>query len=100
MTNVLLVCSGGMSSAIVEKALLKEAEEQGKDINVKAVGSGIAGEELNNEKYDILLVAPQVKHMFDTLKALADEHSIPAKPIEPREYSPLGAKALLEKILG
>ncbi|MDR3128450.1 MAG: PTS sugar transporter subunit IIB [Bifidobacteriaceae bacterium] len=99
MTNVLLVCSGGMSSAIVEKALVNEAKSQGKEINVKAIGSGIVREELDNNKYDVLLVAPQVKHMFNSFKQIADDFNIPTKDIAPREYSPLGSKALLDKIL-
>ena len=40
MSNVLLVCSGGMSSAIVLKDLEKEFQKLGEPLRAKAVGSG------------------------------------------------------------
>ena len=64
MKKVLFVCSGGMSSAIVEKALKTEAEKANVEIQANAVGSGEAQDAISNNDWDIILVAPQVKNRF------------------------------------
>lgn len=63
--KVLIVCAGGMSSAIVLKAIQLEAEKQGLPLTLKAIGA----HELENElpDYDMALVAPQIRHRFVSL---------------------------------
>ncbi|MGX7393455.1 PTS sugar transporter subunit IIB [Carnobacterium mobile] len=96
--NVIMVCSGGMSSTIVVKAIKKEADKQGLDLDIKAVGSGEVEEELKNEKYDLLLVAPQVKHRFAAFETYANEAGVPIEKVEPMGYTPIGAPKTLETI--
>ncbi len=98
MKKVLFVCSGGMSSAIVEKALLDEAKKAGIEIEANAVGSGEAQDAIEGEPWDIVMVAPQVKNRYDTFKVYADKMNVPIVNIPPRDYSPLGGKHLLEFI--
>lgn len=98
MKKVLFVCSGGMSSAIVEKALKTEAEKANVEIQANAVGSGEAQDAISNNDWDIILVAPQVKNRFETFKQFADAKNIPIVNIPPRDYSPLGGKNLLNLI--
>ncbi|UOY92522.1 PTS sugar transporter subunit IIB [Ectobacillus sp. JY-23] len=94
--KVLFVCSGGMSSAIVVNALKKEADKQGVEMKVLAVGTQEFGEEVKNG-WDVAMVAPQVRHRFTELKAEADEASVPCDVIPPQAYSPLGGPALFKK---
>ncbi|SFH54795.1 PTS sugar transporter subunit IIB [Pisciglobus halotolerans] len=96
--DVLMVCSGGMSSAIVVKAIKKEADKQGIDMNIKAVGSGSVEDELKDGQYDLLLVAPQVKHQFDTFASYAKENNVPIEKVEPMGYTPIGAPKTLNLI--
>ena len=96
--NVLMVCSGGMSSAIVVKAIKKEAEKQGMDLNIKAVGSGTVEDELKEGDYKLLLVAPQVKHQFDSFALYAKENNVPIEKVEPMGYTPIGAPKTLTVI--
>ncbi|QQP69508.1 PTS sugar transporter subunit IIB [Carnobacterium sp. CS13] len=96
--NVLMVCSGGMSSTIVVKAIKKEADKQGEDLEIRAVGTGEIEEELSNGQYDLLLVAPQVKHRYDAFKTYADAAGVPIEKIEPMGYTPIGAPKTLETI--
>lgn len=98
MKKVLFVCSGGMSSAIVEKSLDVEAKKSGIDLESQAVGTGEAENAIKSKRWDIILVAPQVKHRFKEIKELADDEKIPVELIEPRNYSPLGGKNLLKSI--
>ncbi|MDT2836474.1 PTS sugar transporter subunit IIB [Enterococcus durans] len=98
MKNILFICSGGMSSAIVEKALEKEAKKNNVELESSAVGSGEAEHAMKSSHWDMILVAPQVKHRFKLFKEVADEMKIPIELIPPRDYSPLGGKHLLELI--
>lgn len=95
--KVLMVCSGGMSSAIVVKSLKQEAEKQNVNLDIKAVGTGEFEEEVKND-YDYALVAPQVKHRFKDYKASADAAGVPCELIPPRGYTPLGAPSLIKQI--
>ncbi|MBA4603593.1 PTS sugar transporter subunit IIB [Thermoactinomyces mirandus] len=95
--KVLFVCSGGMSSAIVVNALKKEAEKHSQDLEVKAVGSSEVVSELEN-KWDVVMVAPQIKHRFDNIKKVADEFGTPCGPIPPQAYTPLGGPELFKTL--
>lgn len=96
--NVILVCSGGMSSAIVVDAILDEAKKQNYDLTMIAVGSGELENKLNDEKFDLVLVAPQVKHQFNTLQEYTNAKNVPIAKVEPRGYTPLGAANTLKQI--
>ena len=44
------------------------------------------------------MIAPQVRHRFDYLKAFADEVSVPCALIQAQAYSPLGGPKLLKQV--
>ena len=44
------------------------------------------------------MVAPQIRHRFDTLSAHAKEAGVPCVMIAPQGYSPLGGPKLLKQI--
>lgn|SRR5699024_3482857 len=91
--NVLFVCSGGMSSAIVVDALKEEAKKHNQELKVKAIGSSEVAAELENQ-WDVVMVAPQIKHRFDKIKEQSDEAGVPCGPIPPQGYTPLGGPTL------
>ena len=95
--KVLFVCSLGMSSAVAVKALEKEANTKGVEIEVKAVSTQQFEEEVKNG-YDVAMVAPQIRHRFDTLNAQASEAGVTCAMITPQGYSPLGGTKLLKQI--
>ncbi|WP_242273005.1 PTS sugar transporter subunit IIB [Bacillus cereus group sp. BfR-BA-01310] len=95
--KVLFVCSGGMSSAIVVNALKKEAEKKGVDMEVHAIGTNEIVEEVKNG-WDVVMVAPQVRHRFDSVKKLAELVSVPCGIIPPQAYTPLGGPTLLKAV--
>ncbi|MBA4544635.1 MULTISPECIES: PTS sugar transporter subunit IIB [Thermoactinomyces] len=94
--RVLMVCAGGMSSAIVVKAIKQEADKQGFALEIKAVGT----HEFENELpgYDLGLVAPQVKHRFSTFAEIGKQLNVPVVLIPPTGYTPIGAPKVLELI--
>ena len=96
--KVLMVCSGGMSSAIVVKAIKKEAENQGFPLEIKAVGTGEFEEELKDNQYDLAIVAPQVKHRLKVFTEQAEAAGVPIELIVPMGYTPIGADKVIEQI--
>lgn len=95
--KILLVCSGGMSSAIVAKALHDAGVKEGLELVVDECGTQAFAEKVK-EDYNISLVAPQIRHRYDVLKAGADEAGIPCLLIKPQGYTPLGGPKLLQQI--
>ncbi|MEG0773047.1 PTS sugar transporter subunit IIB [Clostridium sp.] len=96
--KVLMVCSGGMSSAIVVKAIKQEADKQGFQLEIKAVGTQEFEEELKTTAYDLAIVAPQVKHRFNVFKEQAENSNVPIELIVPMGYTPIGAPKVLQQI--
>ena len=95
--KILLVCSGGMSSAIVVKAIEKEAAQQGVEISVKSIGAGELADEVG-KGWDALLVAPQVRHRLDAFREVAAESGVPVALIPPQGYSPLGGAVIIAEL--
>ena len=95
--KILLVCAGGMSSAIAAKSLREAAQKDGLTFEVNEISTSAFADELAKE-YDLALVAPQVRHRFDTFKADADKVNVPILLIAPKGYSPIGGKFLLDQI--
>lgn len=98
MRKILFVCSMGMSSAIAVKALKQEADKNLIDLEVKAIGATCLEEDLAENNYDMIMVAPQIKHRFMTLQPFADEKGIPIMMILPKGYGPLGGPFLLKQV--
>ena len=96
--NVLVVCSGGMSSTIAEDALKKEASKRGIALNVSACGTSALEDELK-EGYDAVLVAPQVRHRFKELSCACEAASVPVCLIQPMAYSPMGGPKLFAQLV-
>lgn len=95
--KILIVCSGGMSSAIVVKAIEKEAVKTGLTVTVKSVGSGEFAEKVKNG-WDIALVAPQVRHRLAFFQEAAVEANVPVTVIPPQGYNPLGGAIILAEV--
>lgn len=95
--KVLFVCSQGMSSQIAVNALEEEAKKKGLEIEVKAVATQ-EFEETIKEQWDIAMVAPQIRHRFSLLEAMAKEANVPCVLIVPQAYSPLGGPKLLAQV--
>lgn len=96
--KVLMVCSGGMSSAIVVKAIKQEADKQGFPLEIKAVGTTEFEDELKSDSYNLAIVAPQVKHRMKIFEEQAAAANVPIELIVPMGYTPIGAPKVLEQI--
>lgn len=95
--NILLVCSGGMSSSILERNIQNIAEDRGLVINVLAVGVNYALTIL--EQYNVVLVAPQVRFMLPQIKEVADKVHVPVELIDMKDYGLMNGDHVLDQAI-
>lgn len=87
-----------MSSAIVVKAAAAEAAKRGINAIIRAVSSGEYADRLR-ENWDVVLVAPQVRHRLAAFEEAAAKAGVPVVLLAPQAYTPLGGAAVLDQAL-
>lgn len=98
--NILLACGGGMSSAVLAENLIAEAKRQGNDnFTMGASATEEVALKMQQEKWDALLLAPQVSFRKDHMQKEADAHNIPLILIEGILYTPMGVPELYKLIV-
>lgn len=84
MKKGLLLCSGGMSTTMIAKALNKNFDGE-----MKWTAKGVAGSSEYQDTLDefsFVFVSPQIRFMFNDIKADCDSHGIPCVQIQPTQY--------------
>ncbi len=97
MKKILFACASAMSTSIVMNALKKEAQKEGLELEVDAV-SQVQIEEKLETGWDLIFLAPQIKHKYAEVKAIADKKNITVECIFPQNYSPFGVAGLLKQL--
>ena len=69
--NILLICSAGMSTSLLEKSILDYMKDNSIKGNVEALGSYAAQPKI--KEFDILLLGPQVRFMKSKYEKLCDK---------------------------
>lgn len=83
MIKILLACSAGMSTSLLEKSMKDFASSVNQECEIKAMPSEQAKEVIGN--YDVCLLGPQVKFMEAQFKQVAG--SVPVVVIPPQIYA-------------
>lgn len=96
MKNILFVCSLGMSTNMFVSKMVKSAKGMNYDANIWA-SSDINVEE-NLEKADIILLAPQVRYLFQKIKKLVNDKK-PILIVDIKDYSTMNSKKVLEQCI-
>lgn len=97
MVRVLIVCSWGMSTSLLVDSLLAEAEAAQLEVQVEALSAGeYAG---RVEECDVVLIAPQIRHLRKSIEKLATSLGKPVAMIEPFHYATMNGKAVLEQVI-
>jgi cellobiose PTS system EIIB component len=88
--KIMFVCSGGMSTAMTAKKLEEVSAKNNVEMIVTAKGVGDFEEELQNNEYDIVLIAPQIKHKFKSISEIVSNYGdIKIEKIPPQMYAPM-----------
>lgn len=99
--KVMFVCAGGMSTALTAKKLVEVAGKNQVEMDVVARGTTDFMNELEDHSYDIVLVAPQIRHRFKEVQAEVAKHeNVVCVKIPPNMYAPMeqSVKKLFEFI--
>ena len=89
--KILVCCNAGMSSSILVKKIAEYAKSIGEDATVQAVSAASVADEKG--KWDVCLVAPQIKYAVNDVKA---KLGIPTDAVDMRVYALADGKAAYE----
>ena len=84
MNKIMLCCSAGMSTSLLVKKMLAEAEKRQLPMEIKAFGAAEFDEQV--AKYQVVLLGPQVKYMLADLQSRAKPFGVPVEPIAMPDY--------------
>lgn len=74
MKKIMLCCSAGMSTSMLVKKMVEEAEKRNLEVDIKAFG--VVEFEQNVGDYQVVLLGPQVKYMQRDLQNKANAYGI------------------------
>lgn len=97
MIRVLIVCSWGMSTSLLVDSMLEAATELKYEVSVEALSAGEYAGQI--DECDIVLIAPQIRHLRKSIEKLAASAGKPVALIEPFHYATMNGRAVLDQVL-
>lgn len=97
MLRVLIVCSWGMSTSLLVDSLLAAAASANYELSVEALSAGEYAAKV--DECDVVLIAPQIRHLRKSIEKLALSFNKPVALIEPFYYATMNGQAVLEQIV-
>ena len=99
--KILLICALGMSSSMLVDSMEKAAKDMGITLDMKAIPTALFLEERSRiEEYDIVLLAPQVRHFRGAVEeALKGHPKIPLQLIDHTIFALSQGEKLMGKVL-
>ncbi|MGL5268851.1 MAG: PTS sugar transporter subunit IIB [Spiroplasma sp.] len=94
MKKILLICSAGMSTSLLEKSVNDYIKKENLSYQVEALSAQEAKPRI--KEFDILLLGPQVRYMLDEFTKLAQGKKITVIP--PNIYATAKGAAIIELI--
>ncbi len=97
MIRVLIVCSWGMSTSLLVDSMLEAAIELKYEVSVEALSAGEYAGQI--DECDIILIAPQIRHLRKSIEKLAASAGKPVALIEPFHYATMNGQAVLNQVM-
>ena len=97
MVRVLIVCSWGMSTSLLADSLLAAAAAAHYELQVEALSAGEYAARV--EECEVVLIAPQIRHLRKSIEKLATSVGKPVAMIEPFYYATMNGQAVLEQVM-
>lgn len=97
MVRVLIVCSWGMSTSLLVDSLQVAAQAVHLELQVEALSAGEYAAQV--DECDVVLIAPQIRHLRKSIEKLASSLGKPVAMIEPFYYATMNGQAVLEQIM-
>lgn len=96
MIRVLIVCSWGMSTSLLVDSMLEAAREQQYELSIEALSAGEYAASVDT--CDVVLIAPQIRHLRKSIEQLARKTGKPVAMIEPFHYATMNGQAVIEQV--
>ncbi|MFS2225778.1 PTS sugar transporter subunit IIB [Pantoea sp. B65] len=84
MYKIMLCCSAGMSTSLLVRKMLEEADKRGLAVEIAAYSATEFSDRFAD--YQVVLLGPQIKYMLDNLAATAAGQGIPVAVINMMDY--------------
>ncbi|HEV2581780.1 MAG TPA: PTS sugar transporter subunit IIB [Ktedonobacteraceae bacterium] len=97
MIRVLIVCSWGMSTSLLVEGMLAAAKQKNIVLTIEALSAGEYAAKV--DECDVVLIAPQIRHLRKSIEKLAQSAGKPVGLIEPFFYATMNGPAVLEQVL-
>lgn len=97
MLRIIIVCSWGMSTSLLVDSMQSAAARVQITLTVEALSAGESAARV--EECDVVLIAPQIRHLRKSIEKLAYSVGKPVALIEPFHYATMNGKAVLEQAL-
>lgn len=95
--RVLIVCSWGMSTSLLVESMLEAAKARQLQLSVEALSAGEFTEQIDT--CDVVLIAPQIRHLRKSIEKLAWSAGKPVALIESFHYATMNGQAVLEQVV-
>jgi PTS system cellobiose-specific IIB component len=97
MLRMIIVCSWGMSTSLLVDSMQSAAARMHITLTVEALSAGEFAARV--DECDVVLIAPQIRHLRKSIEKLAQSVGKPVALIEPFHYATMNGKAVLEQAL-
>ncbi|MBD1574863.1 MULTISPECIES: PTS sugar transporter subunit IIB [Vibrio] len=84
MKKIMLCCSAGMSTSMLMKKMIAEADKRGLEVDIQAFGASEFDQHAPH--FECVLLGPQIKYMQADLQKKADPYGIKVEPINMMDY--------------
>lgn len=95
--NILLCCSGGISTSILVQKMKEAAHQQNLEVKIRAVSAA----EVNKwiAEADVLLLGPQVRFLLERVREVAERHAVPVDAIKAVDYGMMNGENVLNQAI-
>ena len=97
MLRMIIVCSWGMSTSLLVESMQSAAAQMHITLTIEALSAGEFAARV--EECDVVLIAPQIRHLRKSIEKLAQSVGKPVALIEPFHYATMNGNAVLEQAL-
>lgn len=97
MKRITLICAAGMSTSLLVTKMNAAAIKQEAQVKIVAIGEA----ELKNhwDDTDVILLGPQVRYLFNKVKAEGEKKGIPVELINSSDYGLMNGEKVLSQAL-
>ena len=98
-TTIMLVCTSGMSTSLLDSKIKKAAEDKRIDVEIFAASATDAGNNLADKNIDVLMLGPQVKYMDKEFAGKLADSPTNLAVINMQDYGKMKGEKVLNEVL-